>query len=61
MALARVKAYWTDMKATIIATQNPAGGQDPAKHYLEQVTEGARLIEAQCSKNILFERQIESL
>ena len=25
MALARVKAYWTDMEATIIAIQNPAG------------------------------------
>ena len=24
MALARVKAYWTDMEATIVATQNPA-------------------------------------
>ena len=34
MALARVKAYWTDMEATIIATQNLAGGQDPAEHYL---------------------------
>ena len=55
MALARVKAYWTDMEATIIATQNPAGSQDPAEHYLEQVTEGARLIEAQCSKNVMFE------
>ena len=55
MALARVKAYGTDMEATIVATQNPAGGQDPAKHYLAQVTEGARLIEAQCSKNALFE------
>ena len=55
MALARVKAYWTDMEATIVATQNPAGGQDPAEHYLEQVTEGARLVEAQCSKNIMFE------
>ena len=55
MALARVKAYWTDMEATVIVTQNPAGGQDLAKHYLEQVTEGARLIEAQCSKSVLFE------
>lgn len=55
MAFARVKAYWADMEATIIATQNPTGGQDPAKHYLEQVTEGARLIEAQCSKNVMFE------
>ena len=55
MALARVKTYWADMEATIVATQNPAGGQHPAEHYLEQVTESARLIEARCSKNILFE------
>ena len=55
MALSRVKAYWTDMEATIIATQNPAGGQDPAENYLEQVKEGARLIEAQCLKNVMFE------
>lgn len=55
MALARVKSYWTDMEAAIVATQDPAGGQYPAEHYLAQVTEGARLIEAQCSKNILFE------
>ena len=55
MALARVKAYWTDMEATIIATQDPAGGQYPAEHYLAQVTEGARLIEAQCSENVFFE------
>ena len=27
MALARIKAYWTDMEATVIATQDPAGGQ----------------------------------
>ena len=26
MALAHVKAYWTDMEATIVATQNPVGG-----------------------------------
>ena len=26
MALARVKPYWTDMEATIIATQDPVGG-----------------------------------
>ena len=54
MALARVKAYWTDMEVNIIATQDPAGGQYPAEHYLEQVTEGVRLIEAQCAKNVLF-------
>ena len=55
MALARVKAYWTDMEATIVATRNPAGGQDPAEHILEEVAEGARLIEAWCSKNVMFE------
>ena len=54
MALARVKAYWTDMKATVIVSQDPAGGQHPAEHYLAQVTEGARLIEAQCSKSVIF-------
>ena len=55
MALALVKAYWTDMEATVIATQDPVGGQYPAGHYLAQVTKGARLIEAQCSKNVSFE------
>ena len=55
MALARVKAYWTNMEATVIATQSPPGRQDPAERYLEQVTEGAHLIEAQCSKNVMFE------
>ena len=55
MALARVKAYWTDMEATVIASQDLAGGQHLAEHYLAQVTEGARLIEAQCSKSVLFE------
>ena len=55
MALARVKTYWAEMEATIIPTQNPAGGQDLAEHILEQVAVGARLIEAQCSKNVLFE------
>ena len=55
MALARVKAYWTDMEATIVATQNSAGGQDLTEQYLEQVTEGARLVGAQCSKNVMFE------
>ena len=55
MDLARVKTYWVDMEATSIATQGPAGSQDPAQHYFEQVIEGARRIEAQCSKNVMFE------
>ena len=55
MALVRVKTYWAGMDATAIATRGLAGGQDPAEHYFEEVLEGARLIEAQCSESIMFE------
>ena len=54
MALAHVKTYWAGMEATTVATGGPAGGQDPAEHYFEEVLEGARVIEAQCSKIIMF-------
>ena len=55
MALARVKTYWAKMDATAMATQGPAAGQVLVEQYLEEVLEGARLIEAQCSKSIMFE------
>ena len=55
MALARVKTYWAEMEATAIATQNPAVGQVSSEHYFEEVLEAARLIEAQCSKSVMFE------
>ena len=35
--------------------QGSAIGRVAAEHYFEEVLEGARLIEAQCSKNIMFE------
>ena len=54
MALARVKTYWAEMEATTIATQGSAVGRVAAEHYFEEVLEGARSIEAQCSKNIMF-------
>ena len=54
MALARVKTYCAGMEATAIATQDPAVGQVSAEHYFEEVLEGARLIEAQCSKSAMF-------
>ena len=54
MALARVKTYWAGMEATAIATRGPTRGQDLPEHYFEEVLEGARLIEAQCSKNTMF-------
>ena len=54
MALARVKTYWAEMEATAIATQSSAVGRVSAEHYFEEVLEGARLTEAQCSKSIMF-------
>ena len=55
MALARVKTCWAKMKATDIAIGGPPKGQDTLDRYFEEVLEGARLIEGQCSKNIMFE------
>ena len=55
MSIARVKAYWAEMDATTVAAQGSAIGRVAAEHYFEEVLEGARLLEAQCSKNIMFE------
>ena len=57
MAFARVKTYWAKMKATDIAPKSPPGGQDKhtPEYYFEDVLEGARLIEGQCSKDMIFE------
>ena len=57
MAFAHLKMYWAKMKATDVATQGPPRGKDhrTPEHYLEDVLEGARLIEGQCSKDIMFE------
>ena len=43
------------MEAIAIATHGPAVGQVSAEHYFEEVLEGARLIEAQCSKSVMLE------
>ena len=61
MALARVKTYWAGMETTTIATQGVAEGQNRTEHYFEEVLEGARLIEARCSKNTMFERNVSPL
>ena len=55
MALARVKTYWAEMDATTVAAQGSAIGRVATEHYFEEVLEGSLLIEAQCSKNIMFE------
>ena len=43
------------MQASVVASQDPDEGRVSAKHYLEEVLPGARLIEAQCSKDVVFE------
>ena len=57
MAFAHVKTYWAKMKATDVAAKSPPKGKDyhAPEHYFEDVLEGARLIEGQCSKNMIFE------
>lgn len=56
-AFARVKMHWVKMKAAVVAVKGPPEGKDNRKleRYFEDVLEGARLIEGQCSKDIMFE------
>ena len=54
MALARVKTCWPEMKATDVASQDSDRSRVPAEHYFEEVLQGARLIESQCSKDVMF-------
>ena len=54
MALARVKTYWAEMKANVVASQDSDESRVPAKHYFEEVLQGARVIETQCSKDVVF-------
>ena len=57
LAFARVKTYWGKMKAIDVAAKSPPKGKDhhAPEHYFEDVLEAARLIEGQCSKDIVFE------
>ena len=57
MAFVRVKTFWGNMKAIDIAVKSPPKGKDRHEpvHYFEDVLEAARLIEGQCSKDIMFE------
>ena len=55
MALACVKTYWADMKASAVASQDSDESRVPVEHYFQEVLQGARLIETQCSKDVMFE------
>ena len=55
MALARVKTYWAEMEAITVASPDSDGSRVPVEHYFQEVLQGARLIETQCSKDVMFE------
>ena len=57
IAFARVKMFWGKMKDIDVAARSPPKGKDRCEpeHYFEDVLEAARLIEGQCSKDIMFE------
>ena len=57
LAFARVKMHWAKMKAASVAVEGPPGDKvhRMPEHYFEDVLESARLIEDQCSKDMLFE------
>ena len=54
MALARVKTYWAGMDATDVASRGSDKSRLPAEHYFGEVLQGARLIESQCLKDVMF-------
>ena len=55
MAFARVKTFWGKMKAIDVAVKSPPKGKDyhEPENYFEDVLVAARLIEGQCSKDIM--------
>ena len=54
MAHARVKTHWAEMDATDVASRGSDESRLPAEYYFGEVLQGARLIESQCSKNVMF-------
>ena len=57
MAFARVKMHCGKMKAEKVAIEGPPESMDhrTPERYFEDVLKGARLVEGQCSKDVVFE------
>ena len=57
MAFARVKVQWAKMNAIKLATEGPPAGKEhrTPERYFDDVLEGSRIVEGQCSKDIIFE------
>src|SRR3954468_19835869 len=50
LALARANTYWADMEPSVFSSRDTDKSRIPSEHYFEEVLEGARIIETQCSK-----------
>ena len=57
MAFTRVKVQWAKMNATKLATEGPPARKENrmTKRYFDDVLGGSRIVEGQCSKDIIFE------
>ncbi|KAI4966892.1 hypothetical protein ZWY2020_035752, partial [Hordeum vulgare] len=57
MAFARTMMHWPGVKPLMMATTPPPAGKEHRRPelYFSSATEGARVIEAQCSKDVIFE------
>ena len=57
MAFTRVKMHWVKMNAEKVAVEGPpeSKAHHTLERYFEDVLKGARLIEGQCSKDVVFE------
>ena len=57
MAFARVKMQWEKMNAVTVATEGPPVGKEhrTPERYFADVLKGSRIVEGQCSKDIIFE------
>lgn len=56
MAFARVKVQWAKMDAIKLANEGPPAGKEhrTPERYFDDVLEGSRVVEGQCSKDIMF-------
>ena len=57
MAFTRVKMHWLKMNAEKVAVEGPpeSKAHRTPERYFEDVLKGARLVEGQCSKDVVFE------
>ena len=57
MAFTRVKMHWAKMKATDVATAGPPEGKDhhQLERYFDDILSGARMVEGQCSEDVIFD------